>query len=80
MEACCPFFVETVIQRAVDDGVEAAVIPAEIGGVGDFKGDGDASLGGASTRLFDRGRRAVESRHEVSAGCQIDGVVAEAAA
>jgi len=30
-----PFVVETVIQRAVDDGVEPVFVPAQIGGVGD---------------------------------------------
>jgi hypothetical protein len=49
------FLVEAVVQRAVDDGVEAPFVPAEGGGVGDVEIHCDVRGRSATARLLDRG-------------------------
>ena len=58
--------VEAVIQGAVDDRVEPAVVAGQLGGVGDVEGNRNARVRRPLTGLLDCRGRTVESGHRVA--------------
>ncbi|SKS33229.1 Uncharacterised protein [Mycobacteroides abscessus subsp. abscessus] len=72
--------IETVVHGTVDHGVELCVPSVELGGIGHLEVDRYPRGRCALFRLFDGGRREIQPGDRQALLCEVDGVLAEAAA